>query len=531
MHTRRHCGSNRFSWSSSPSFWLGCVWMLGVWALVVQSAVGEEARRYDTDLSFAPPFATAEHPPGWSVDFKDGVTNKYIELVTMQHKSGGLWANNPMNSKNWEVELEFQTGPQPSAPLNFAVWLVQEPQRRGPLSGYRNKWDGLGIFFTRHSPQTVATVSAVFNDGTRFFNPGFNPAIAGSGSCEIPAQYLPASTGPKTETKTKATITYDEGLLQVSLTSPRSRAPLSCFSVELAIPNGLFFGITASKDETKFFTFETETWGANNDELYVEEEEEVLEAYFVPNEEPEEDTQNTLEADLYYDEIIQDEQQQQQEEEVKAPKAARRLRANNPLKPRDQPVETVEEEVIQEATGDNDALELLAMRIEELFNSQTSVMNTLTSIQRQLGSLPARSKNVEEDEETLFDEAYEKVLASVSDTKELLESSLPSIRDQLANAHVALQAGSTYKLQEAIKDLKTNMQRTRQVYEYDKLSQERLVTDLAQQKEKLLDAVQGSSSGSWFYFIFFQMCFVAVMAWWLKSQKQPRVHGGLGYYG
>jgi mannose-binding lectin 1 len=63
------------------------------------------------------------------------------------NKQGGVWANIPNPHSEWQIVFGFS-----AAGLNavggdgIAFWYVREPLRSGPVFGYQDRWNGLGVF-------------------------------------------------------------------------------------------------------------------------------------------------------------------------------------------------------------------------------------------------------------------------------------------------------------------------------------------------------------------------------------------------
>ncbi|CAG8541791.1 12075_t:CDS:2 [Dentiscutata heterogama] len=81
-------------------------------------------------------------------------TNKYIRLThDRQSQTGWLWSRLPLTATNWQVEFEFKIdGHNPSLYGDgMAVWFTTDRAKPGPVFGFIDKFEGLGIFFDTYA--------------------------------------------------------------------------------------------------------------------------------------------------------------------------------------------------------------------------------------------------------------------------------------------------------------------------------------------------------------------------------------------
>lgn len=61
---------------------------------------------------------------------------------------GWLFSRVPLTATNWEIEVEFKIhGNNQLYGDGFAMWLTKERAEPGPVFGFMDKFEGLGIFF------------------------------------------------------------------------------------------------------------------------------------------------------------------------------------------------------------------------------------------------------------------------------------------------------------------------------------------------------------------------------------------------
>jgi len=181
-------------------------------------------------------------------------TNKYIRLThDRQSQTGWLWSRLPLTTPNWQVEFEFNIdGEHPTLHGDgMAVWFTTERAQVGPVFGFIDKFEGLGIFFdtyanSRHT-HSFPYVMAMVGDGQTEYdqaNDGKRNEVAG---CEADIR-----NGAKNkQISTKARITYyKNNYLEVKLQYKAWDQWEPCFTIpNVTIPSFAYLGFTALTGE------------------------------------------------------------------------------------------------------------------------------------------------------------------------------------------------------------------------------------------------------------------------------------------
>ncbi|CAG8466577.1 7191_t:CDS:2, partial [Acaulospora morrowiae] len=151
----------------------------------------------------------------------------------------------PLTSTNWQVEFEFKIdGVNPNLYGDgMAVWFTTDRAKPGPVFGFIDKFEGLGIFFdtyanSRHS-HTFPYVMAMMGDGNTEYdhaNDGKANHIAG---CEADIRGKSVAT--------KARITYFKNTyLEVKLQYKALDQWEPCFTIpNVTIPAVAYLGFSA----------------------------------------------------------------------------------------------------------------------------------------------------------------------------------------------------------------------------------------------------------------------------------------------
>ncbi|CAJ0642582.1 11299_t:CDS:2 [Entrophospora sp. SA101] len=186
-------------------------------------------------------------------------TNRHIRLThDRPSQTGWLWSrlvNNkqsqekPLTSTNWQVEFEFKIhGNNPTLfGDGMAVWFTTERAKPGPVFGFIDKFEGLGIFFdtypnAKHS-HSFPYVLAMVGDGKTEYdlgNDGKSNEVAG---CEADIRGKPVPT--------KARITYYKNTyLELKLQYKGWDQWEPCFTIpNVTIPNVAYLGFSALTGE------------------------------------------------------------------------------------------------------------------------------------------------------------------------------------------------------------------------------------------------------------------------------------------
>lgn len=177
-------------------------------------------------------------------------TNKHIRLThDRQSQTGWLWSRLPLTSKNWQVEFEFKIdGSNPSLYGDgMAVWFTTDRAKPGPVFGFIDKFEGLGIFFDTYAnsrqPHSFPYVMAMMGDGKTEYdhdNDGKANHLAG---CEADIRGRSIAT--------KARITYYKNTyLEVKLQYKAWDQWEPCFTIpNVTIPAVAYLGFSALTGE------------------------------------------------------------------------------------------------------------------------------------------------------------------------------------------------------------------------------------------------------------------------------------------
>ncbi|CAG8604664.1 6984_t:CDS:2 [Funneliformis mosseae] len=177
-------------------------------------------------------------------------TAKHIRLThDRPAQSGWLWSRLPLTATNWQVEVEFKiSGKNPTLHGDgMAIWLASERAKAGPVFGFIDKFEGLGIFFDTYpnvrQSHTFPYVMAMIGDGNTEYdlnNDGRRNEVAG---CEAEIRDQPIAT--------KARITYyKNNYLEVKLQYKAWDQWEPCFTIpNITIPTVSYLGFTALTGE------------------------------------------------------------------------------------------------------------------------------------------------------------------------------------------------------------------------------------------------------------------------------------------
>ncbi|CAB4378169.1 hypothetical protein RhiirA1_409752 [Rhizophagus irregularis] len=177
-------------------------------------------------------------------------TNKHVRLTyDRPSQTGWLWSRLPITSTNWQVEFEFNIdGQHPTLHGDgMAVWFTSERAKVGPVFGFIDKFEGLGIFFDTYAnarhPHSFPYVMAMVGDGTTEYdhdNDGKKNEVAG---CEADIR--------SKQVATKARITYYKNTyLEVKLQYKAWDQWEPCFTIpNVTIPSVAYLGFTALTGE------------------------------------------------------------------------------------------------------------------------------------------------------------------------------------------------------------------------------------------------------------------------------------------
>ncbi|CAG8462799.1 12165_t:CDS:2 [Ambispora leptoticha] len=173
-------------------------------------------------------------------------TNKYIRLThDRPSQTGWLWSRLPLTATNWQVEVEFKIeGSNPTLYGDgFAIWFTKQRASPGPVFGFVDKFEGLGIFFDTYAnarqTHSFPYVMAMIGDGETPYdhdNDGKSNEVAG---CEADVR------GKSIATKARITY-YKENYLELKLQYKEWDQWEPCFTIpNVTLPTVFYLGFTA----------------------------------------------------------------------------------------------------------------------------------------------------------------------------------------------------------------------------------------------------------------------------------------------
>ncbi|CAG8513616.1 2417_t:CDS:2 [Paraglomus occultum] len=177
-------------------------------------------------------------------------TNKHVRLThDRQSQSGWLWSRLPLTATNWQVEFEFKI--DGSNPVLFgdgmAVWFTKQRAQTGPVFGFMDYFEGLGIFFDTYAnsrqSHSFPYVMAMKGDGKTSYDLARDGKANELAGCEadIRGRQLP----------TKARISYfKDNYLELKLHYKDWDQWEPCFTLSnVSLPTVYYLGFTALTGE------------------------------------------------------------------------------------------------------------------------------------------------------------------------------------------------------------------------------------------------------------------------------------------
>ncbi|KAI8989392.1 legume-like lectin family-domain-containing protein [Pilobolus umbonatus] len=178
-------------------------------------------------------------------------TNQQIRLTsTKQSQLGYLWSRLPLIGDHFQVEFEFKVGGSTGHLYGdgFALWLTKQRMSEGPVFGFVNQFEGLGIFFDTYDNErahrhSFPYVMAMLGDGIQSYNndkDGSDTELAG---CE--ANFRSKSY------PTKGRLTYHKNnYLQLELIWRAEDEWDLCFKQnDVVLPSQIYLGFSAHTGE------------------------------------------------------------------------------------------------------------------------------------------------------------------------------------------------------------------------------------------------------------------------------------------
>lgn len=186
--------------------------------------------------------------PFWQFTGSTIVTPNYIRLTAdLQSKKGTLWNTVPVNSRNWELQVQFKVHGKGKDLFGdgLAIWYVKDQLTDGPVFGSKDHFHGLAIILDTYSNHNGPHnhqhpyISAMVNNGTMHYDhdrDGTHTQLAG---CEAKFRNLNHDT--------HILIRYENDVLTVSTDIENKSAWKECFKVEgVQLPTGYYLGASAT---------------------------------------------------------------------------------------------------------------------------------------------------------------------------------------------------------------------------------------------------------------------------------------------
>lgn len=197
--------------------------------------------------SLAPPYVDSDLQNRWWDFGGDAIinTNKHVRLTQDKpSQKGWLWSRMPLSVLNWQVEVEFKVDGKAHNLFGdgFAIWLSKDRAKLGSVFGSVDYFTGLGIFFdtyanSRHS-YSLPRVTIMNGDGKTAYDHAHDNAENELAAC--------SENFRRKDFPTKARLTYLRNkFLQLKLQNRKSDEWITCFEVEVSLPDSPYLGFSA----------------------------------------------------------------------------------------------------------------------------------------------------------------------------------------------------------------------------------------------------------------------------------------------
>ncbi|KAF8306704.1 concanavalin A-like lectin/glucanase [Clavulina sp. PMI_390] len=177
-------------------------------------------------------------------------TNKHIRLTQDRpSETGWLWSRLPLTTANFQIDVEFKISGASShlAGDGMAVWLTSRRAQSGPVFGFEDNFEGVGIFIdtfpNSHHTYAFPRISAMVGDGQTHYDVGNDGDKTITAACSANVRGL--------EIPTKMRITYLKGKwLDVKLQYKAYDEWTPCFTLDNPrLPPSPFLGFSALTGE------------------------------------------------------------------------------------------------------------------------------------------------------------------------------------------------------------------------------------------------------------------------------------------
>jgi len=177
-------------------------------------------------------------------------TNKHIRLTRDRpSETGWLWSRLPMSTSNFQIDVEFKLsgGSGHLYGDGMAMWLTTRRAESGPVFGFIDEFEGLGLFFdtfaNSHHNYALPRISAMMGDGKTAYDHNHDGVANELAGCSVNIW--------GTDIATKLRVTYIKGrYLDVKVQFRAWDEWTPCFTLEdITLPTSPFLGFSALTGE------------------------------------------------------------------------------------------------------------------------------------------------------------------------------------------------------------------------------------------------------------------------------------------
>ncbi|BFZ60345.1 hypothetical protein YB2330_001381 [Saitoella coloradoensis] len=230
--------------------------LYAVLAVLFPSVIADDNQEYRSTLrthSLFPPYLDQDVQSRWWDFGGDTVinANKHVRLTyDRPSQTGWLFSRLPLTASNFEIEFEFKVSGSGQNIFGdgMAVWITKERAQSGPVFGFVDKFEGLGIFIDTYKNNRPGTmfpyVMAMLGDGKTEYDHDHDGKANEIGGCS--ARGLRGASIP-----TKGRITYyKDNYLELQLQYKNEDQWITCFNApHVTLPTVSYLGFTALTGE------------------------------------------------------------------------------------------------------------------------------------------------------------------------------------------------------------------------------------------------------------------------------------------
>ncbi|EPZ34536.1 Concanavalin A-like lectin/glucanase, subgroup domain-containing protein [Rozella allomycis CSF55] len=200
--------------------------------------------RYDYKQTFKYPFKLKDDAtdiPNFEAKGDVAILNNAVRLTNdMPNQNGVIWTKNANPHKEWQAVVGFRIeGHGNTGGEGLTFWYRKE-KALGDVFGTADEWNGLGIFldsFDDDHKKNNPLIYGILNDGTKKYQKELDGGSQIMGSCFKDFRNSPLPYWLK--------ITYASRTLTVESAKHGDFYEV-CFEAEIDLPEGYFFGVSAS---------------------------------------------------------------------------------------------------------------------------------------------------------------------------------------------------------------------------------------------------------------------------------------------